>query len=143
MANWDNVFPYDQTIADWLAEQGYPRPDCGAGNRLPTTGELYAALKALGHFKEPLNVNVDRFDWDDLSSAPESLFTIRGELDAELRLLAKLSETCGQFYVHPDGGEPAMVVEAGLDLARIAAIYEEVAYGEDGWTRFFKAAYGG
>lgn len=40
------------------------------------------------------------------------LLKVRGDLLLELSILRWLSERCGQFWVYPDCGSPAIVVDA-------------------------------
>jgi hypothetical protein len=77
--------------------------------------------------------NTDDFDDD------EGCFRVRGDLVLELRLLRRLCEDCGQLWVYPDCGSPAIVVDAALSPERVAAAYSEAEAAEDNWAAFHES----
>jgi hypothetical protein len=137
MANWHFVFAYDRRATDWLAEQGYPHPLARPGNRLPTHEEVLQAWTALGlPTNAPLLVEgTDEYD------SEEDCFQVRGDLVLELKLLRCLCENCGQLWVYPDCGSPAIVVDATMSPERIAAAWLETTAGEDSWAAFHDRVY--
>lgn len=135
MANWHIVVPYDDRATDWLAEQGYPHPPARPGNRLPTGAEVEQAVRALGLPPDvPLAI--------DFARNGESL-TVRGDLLLELRVLHKLCERCGQLWVYPDCGSPAIVIDAVSSPEFIAEAWLTSLDANDSWQAFHGRAYSG
>ena len=137
MANWHLVFRYDGRATDWLAERGYPHPAARPGNRLPTRDEVSWSWAALG-LAPTAALAVDGFD--DVAG-DEDCFKVRGDLVLELRLLRHLCESCGQLWVYPDCGSPAIVVDAALSPERVAAAYREAEAADDGWAAFHESVH--
>jgi hypothetical protein len=139
MANWDFVVAYDARATDWLAEQGLPHPIARTGNRLPCTAEVISAWQMYDTAKLLL---IDNFVWDDDTYVPPEYFKLRGDWLVELRVLVELSSKCGQLWMYPDTGAPAIVVDALLDIDHTLRLFEELYSAEDGWERFYHAIYG-
>lgn len=132
MANWDFVVPLDMEIANWLHDEGYPLLPVKAGNRLPTTGEMKAALEAQGNLvldyprvtnsfhvfekgETGYTICIKGFDWDDNVAVPDVMFSIHGMCDLQATILTALSERCGQLVMIPDTGAPVVVFPTILD----------------------------
>lgn len=135
MANKDFVFAYDQRAADWLQEQGLPHPAARQVNRLPTEAEVAKALGAL-RLTPRSSLQVE------FPGAVPNCFTIRGDLVLELRLLRLLCEACGQLWLYPDTGDPAIVVDSTLLPERTDAEYQRALAAEDSWGAFHGSVYG-
>lgn len=134
MANWDFVFAYDDRAASWLAEQALPHPAVRSGNRLPTEAEVTAACATLGFGPDsPLRVEFSRANPGD--------FVIRGDLLLELRLLRLLCVSCGQLWLYPDTGEPAIVVDCALVPERTDIEYTRALAADDSWAAFHRSMY--
>lgn len=132
MANWDIVLPYDNRATDWLSDFGYPHPAARPGNRLPSDEELRLAWNALGlGSDDPLLV--DRYD---------EAMSVRGDMVLELRFLRLLSERCGQLWLYPDTGYPAIIVDASLIPEQVASMWLEALAADDCWAVFYEQAYG-
>jgi hypothetical protein len=132
VANWHFVFPYDEAAADWLAGEGFPHPPARPGNRLPTWTEVEDAAKAVGIPPDaPLAI--------ELSTDGESL-KMRGEVLLELRVLRRVSELCGQLWVYPDCGSPALVIDSSSSPEPLAAAWLASLSAEDSWRAFYLRA---
>ena len=138
MANWDFVVPYDTRAAAWLLERQLPHPIVCQGNRLPTTGEVVSAWR---HFDLSQSILIDGFDWDDATSVPNESFKIRGDLLVTLQVLVKLCERCGQLWLYPDTGEPAIVVNQSTDAARVVDLLTVAGKTNDSWHYFYNNMY--
>jgi len=86
---------------------------------------------------------IDNFDWDDDAYVPDDAFKLRGDELVELRVLVELSRKCGQLWMYPDTGAPAIVVDAWLNIDYTLRLYMEVYLAGDGWERFYRQMYGG
>lgn len=136
MSNWDHVLPYDSQAAEWLAGKGLPHPPVAPGNRLPTQAEVSKAMAALGFTRDsPIHVE---YEDDDADSGA---FTVRGDLILELRLLQLLGKSCGQLWLYPDTGDPAIIVDARISPELTDAAYQRALRTEDPWACFHRAAY--
>lgn len=159
MANWDHVLPYTREFADWLEEQGYPGPPVRAGNRLPSTGEICAAVRMLAGGGEPGQSEGDRLyvsvegepewvlclsglAWDDAAAVPAESFRVRGLPEYEVPLLIDLAEQCGQLLAFPDSGEVPLLVEPGQSPEVVAAAYRVAQEDADPARRYFSELYG-
>ena len=128
MANWHFVMPYDDAAADWLAQQGYPHSPARAGNRLPSWAEVEQVVRRLGLPADaPLVV--------DLAGDGETL-KVRGDMLLELRVVRGLCDRCGQLWVYPDCGSPAILIEASSSPEAVAAAWEASLAAEDSWRAF-------
>jgi hypothetical protein len=138
LANWDFVFPYNQRAADWLAEQNLPHPAVRPGNRLPSTAEIVVAWRQFdtGHL-----LLIDGFDWDDQAFVPDDAFKLRGDRLVAFRMLAKLAEQCGQFWMYPDSGEPAIIVDSAPDAERTCSLHLAAGSTENSWQFFYRGMY--
>jgi hypothetical protein len=134
VANYHLVVAYDERATEWLAEQGYPHPPARPGNRLPTFDEIEETVRFLG-IGPGAPLIVDGVGVGDS-------FTIRGDLLLELRVLRKLCERCGQLWVYPDCGSPAIVVDAALSPEVVAEIWEKSNAADDSWKTFHERVYG-
>ncbi len=67
---------------------------------------------------------------------------MRGDLETELRVLMQLGHRCGQLWLYPDTGAPALVVDAALDIDEVAALYGCLVSAEDGWEQVHWQLYG-
>ncbi|HEX7706494.1 MAG TPA: hypothetical protein VF701_08560 [Thermoanaerobaculia bacterium] len=139
MGNWDFVFVYDDVAAAWLAEQGYPAPAADARGRLPTTAEF---MKVWAEFDTENQLYFDDFDWNSPESVPDQAFKFRGDRLIALKVLMRLSQECGQFWLYPDTGEPAIVVGPRLDAERANICHEESLTHDDAWQYFYRSLYG-
>jgi len=139
MANWDLVVAYDSRATDWLVERGHPHPAVQPGNRLPCTAEVSSAWRKHDPDKVLL---IDNFDWNDEAYVPDEAFKLRGDETVELKVLVELCVRCGQLWMYPDTGSPAIIVDASLDIERTLRLYREVFDPEDGWERFYLEMYG-
>lgn len=134
MSNWDFVFAYDDRAAEWLAAQALPHPAVRPGNRFPTEAEAAAACQTLGFGPDsPIRVAFSR--------ANPGEFKVRGDLLQELRLLRLLCASCGQLWLYPDTGEPAIVVDAALLPERTDATYARALAADDSWAAFHRSMY--
>jgi hypothetical protein len=149
MANWDFVIAYTPEAADWLTEQGLPRPDCAPGNRLPTTAEMQSALAAEGNLKldypageddlyvfeegvEGFALVISGFDWSQPESVPKDSFQVRWLCALELRLLLRLCEGgCGQLWLYSDSGAPLIVLQPGMEASAVLAAWEAAREAEN------------
>lgn len=139
MANWDFVFPYDLRAAEWLAEQALPHPDVIPGNHLPSTAEVVVAWRL---FDKDKSLLIENFNWEDPASVPTDAFRVRGDRFKALQVLAKVSERCGQLWLYPDTGEPAIVVDALTNAREAATTHAEAATMPDSWKYFYATMYG-
>jgi hypothetical protein len=135
VANWDFVFSFDQRAANWLDEQDLPHPAVFPGNRLPSAAEVVAAWR---RFDCGQRLLIDNFNWDDESFVPDHAFKLRGDRLVALRILVKLAEQCGQLWMYPDTGEPAIIVDSALDPERACELHEEAAKAQDSWQIFYR-----
>jgi hypothetical protein len=159
MSNFNLVFVYAQSDADWLEERGHPHPAVRPGNCMPTTADMKWALESFDDLvfdyprgEEELTVDkeggggmqIGGFDWDAPNTIPGDNFVIRGGREV-LQLLTKLCERCGQLYFYPDTGDPPIILDASLDPAAVYDLWREVCEGEpeDAWRIFFEEMYGG
>jgi len=133
LANWHLVVAYDERATEWLSSQGYPHPAARPGNRLPTPAEIEEAFQSLG-FPPNALLYIDGFD------LPDS-FTVRGDLLLELRVLRKLCERSGQLWVYPDCGSPALVIDATIEPAEVAAAWLGSLNADDPWREFHEKVY--
>ncbi len=138
MANWDFVFPLNEEALAWLDEQGLAHPPLAAGNRLPSSGEIADAVKTVGAPLEELQVDLDLEDRDRV---PDECFKMRGEITAELRVLRRLSESCGQFWMYPDTGEVAVIVDESTDPVVVGALWREATGRDNSWEFFHERRY--
>ena len=133
MANWHLVVPYDKAAADRLASEGFPRPPARPGNRLPTWAEVEHATQALGTPPDaPLVI--------ELSADGESR-KMRGDVLARDALLRWVSELCGQLWVYPDCGSPAIVIDSSSSPEPLAAAWIASLDAEDSWQSFHLRAH--
>jgi hypothetical protein len=139
MSNWDYVFTYDDTAASWLGDQGCPAPSVSQGNRLPTTAELTQAFADLANAE---HIVIDSFDWESPEATPDEAFRLKGDCRVALTRLRSLSAQCGQLWFYPDTGEPAIVVDPGLDPAETERLHTASLEEEDSWQFFYKSMYG-
>jgi hypothetical protein len=158
MANWDFVVVFDDGHAAWLRRHNYPHPAVRPGNQMPTTADMKWALQSFENLEfdyppgerelwvkveERTALVVQGFDWDENNTIPGDYFTVRGATDMILSVLIRLCERCGQLYLYPDSGDPAIVLEASLDPDEVRALYEEAGEAEDPWAHFFEHMYNG
>jgi hypothetical protein len=130
------VFKYDCRAIDWLDKRGLPHPPARRGNRLPTFDEFEQAAEVLGIGPDaPLLVEGIE------DCGPDDCFCIRGDLVLELRLLRELSKQCGQLWVYPDCGSPAIIVDAALLPEEVAAAWEASLAFDDSWGTFHEQVY--
>jgi len=156
MANFELVFAYGASDAAWLQEQGYPHPAVQQGNEMPTTADMKWALEAEEGFSfeypqadEELSgedeagsgFSISGFDWDEDCTIPGDSFILRGS-GIILSVLIRLCERCGQLYLYPDSGAPAIVLDASLNPVAVAELYAEADDQEDAWAYFFQKMYG-
>ena len=134
MAHWDFIFPYNDEAADWLMGQGYPHPPVRPGNRLPTWAEVEGAVLALGLQDTMSLAMMMDHDGDCLKG--------RGDLLLELRVVHSLCQECGQLWIYPDTGLPAIVVDAFVSPEGLAEIWLACQDLEDNWQVFHERAYG-
>jgi hypothetical protein len=139
MSNWDFVLSYDHEAASWLSAQRLPHPQPRPGNRLPRTKEVIAARKS---FDPAQLLLIDDFTWADDEYIPSGHFKVKGDLLVELHVLVRLSQACGQLWMYPDTGQPAIVVEAALDPELTYKVYRECANEENSWEHFHQKMYG-
>ena len=133
MANWHLVFPYDSRATEWLTAQGLPHPQLRPDNRLPTPAGIESAARDLG-FGPHVSLLVDWLGSNDS-------FSIRGDLYLELKLIRKLAEACGQLWVYPDCGSPAIVVDSGINPHTVGDAWLAALDTEDPWSSFHRALY--
>ena len=138
MANWDFVVTYDTQATDWLRKEGLPFPPIGACNRLPTTEEIGASWKKYDRDKVVL---IDNFDWDNNTFCPADYFKIRGDWFVEFSILKDVCQKCGQLWMYPDTGSPAVIFDAAFDIERAVSLYTSLYNADDGWERFYRAMY--
>jgi hypothetical protein len=138
MGNWDFVFRYDESAASWLAEQGCEAPAVAGPSRLPTAAEV---MRAWAEFDTDQELLIDDFDWDSPESVPDQAFKLRGSRLVALKVLVRLSGACGQFWLYPDTGEPAIVVSPTLDAERADRLHEESRDHDDSWRFFYNSLY--
>ena len=156
MANFDLVSVYKKEDANWLREQGYPRPKARKGNEMPSTADMKWALEAEDSlsFDYPSSDQelhgeddggsgfvIRGFDWDDDRTIPGDHYIVRGTATI-LSVLIRLCERCGQLYVYPDSGDPSIVLDSSLDGKAVVELYVEAAEHPDPWTYFFSQMYG-
>jgi len=159
MSNYDFVRPYDARMKTWLAARGYPHPNVKPRNRFPTRQELFDAIEASG------TLETEGFDFDDdeeeffaveigtprskgyeiriqcfdgLGESSNDAITMHGNIRTELTLLELLSHTCGQLLLYPDTGDPAVVVEPGMDVARVYSLWTNANRQLDPWEYFYR-----
>jgi hypothetical protein len=138
MANWDFIVAYDSRATDWLSENKLPHPAVRPGNRLPSTAEIRRAWR----MHDPLGIlRVDDFNWNDDQFVPEDCFRMCGDWDIELKVLAEVGKKCGQLWMYPDTGAPAIVVDSFLDIDKTLRLYKQVYAAEDGWSRLYAGLY--
>ncbi len=158
MANWALVFVYTDKSAEWLRERGYRRPAVRSGNEMPTTADMKWALKAFENLifdvpsgEEELygtdertgyGFSIDGFDWDEDRTIPGDSFSIRGS-HTLLPVLIKLCERCGQLYLHTEGDEPAIILDASLDAEEVLDLWREAEENGPDWGYFYDQLYGG
>jgi len=159
LANWDLIFPYGAELAGWLDEMGHPRPAILSGNRLPSTADMKWALEQQGGLvlnypegdgafyvyeqgETGFTIVINGFDWDKAEAIPEGCFAIRWMCDLQAAVLVTLCRKCGQLSLIQDSGGPAVVFEADMDPARVAALHRESDAHGDSWAFFFNALYG-
>ena len=139
MSNWDFVTAYDSQATDWLAEQRLPFPAVRPGNRLPSTLEITTAWRKYDH---DMLILIDNFRWNDDHYIPETYFKMKGDWRVELNVLTDVCNKCGQLWMYPDTGAPAIVIDAMLDVERTLGLYERYYWADDGWERFYAEMYG-
>ena len=142
MGNWDLAIRYDERATSWLASQGWPHPPARGENRDATTGDIVWALKETGYDESPPVILIDGIDWNITHFVPTDGFTIRGDRLAAIRVLQKLAEKCGQIWLYPDTGEPAIIVDESTDPDSIFCLHVTCQSVEDSWEEFYRKAYG-
>jgi hypothetical protein len=133
VGNWDFIFSYSDEHSAWLGELGLPSPAVRAGNRLPTTAELEAAWSEVDKDQSVLFDG----DWPPARDQPLQALKVRGDLENSLRVLTALARVCGQLFLYPDTGEPAIVVDAVTVPQATAKAYRESVGGDASWERFY------
>ncbi|MGH7174495.1 MAG: hypothetical protein ACRELG_29870 [Gemmataceae bacterium] len=158
MANFDLISTYTDDDAAWLREQGYPCPIVQQDNEMPTTADMKWALEAeeglsfdypirssedelYGVDEEGSGFRIRGFDWDEERSIPGDYFTVYGTMTI-LSVLIRLCQRCGQLYVYPDSGAPAIILDASLDSGAVAELYAEAWEQQEAWAYFFEKMYG-
>jgi hypothetical protein len=140
MSNWDFVVAYDSQATDWLSSQGLPHPPVRSGNRLPSTAEV---LSAWQHVDVQQLVLIDGYDWDDDNFVPNlAIFKLKGDRLVALRVLVVLCERCGQLWMYPDTGEPAIVVDSIVDPEQTLRVHAKAGAMENSWKIFYEQMYG-
>ena len=84
---------------------------------------------------------IEGFDWDADRTIPGDFFTVYGS-EVILSVLIRLCERCGQLYLYPDSGAPAIVLDASLEAGAVAELYAETYEMKDAWSYFFENMYG-
>lgn len=159
MANYDFVTPYDAAMAQWLKEQGYPHPIVRASNRFPAKEEIQQAIAKTGSLEvqdaeareffavkkgtergKGYETRVGCSDWDRLGQSSKDSITMHGSFRAELLIVEMLSHRCGQLLLYPDTGDPAVIVEPGMDVDRVFRLWKEATARADSWEHFFANA---
>ena len=162
VANYDFIFPYVTEFASELRERRYHVPPVWSGNRFPTKFEIIQAILSIGEFdvkgaeqeeffvvkkdasaRDAYEISVSSFHWDSLGQSKSASITVSGgTLGLKLLLLEVLSHNCGQLVLHPESGDPAVVVFPGMDIQHIEALWREARRHPDAWGKFFMTAYG-
>jgi len=143
-------------MESWLTLHEYPHPQVKAGNRLPTKVEIINAIEMTGSFRaqdvdrkeffaisrEPApggeyEVRIGCSDWERLNISGNASITMHGNFEVELTLLEILSHRCGQLLLYPDTGDPCVVVEPGMDVGTVFALWKEAIKRIDAWQYFF------
>jgi len=138
MGNWDYVFPLNQEAVDWLDGEGLPHPPLATGNRMPTTREITEAVVSLGETSDQLQIDLDL---EQLDRIPKECFKIRGDIFAELKLLAYLARSCGQLWMYPDTGGIAIIVDSSLEPDAVGRVWLDASDREDDWQFFYQQVY--
>jgi hypothetical protein len=142
MGNWDLAIRYDERATSWLTSQELPHPRARSQNRHPTTSDIIWALQETGYAKSPPVILIDGIDWNAPQFAAGDGFTIRGDRLAAIRVLKKLAQRCGQIWLYPDTGEPAIVVDESTDPESIFHLHAACTSVQDSWEKFYRKAYG-
>jgi len=159
MANWHVISAYADNFAAWLRGQGLPHPAVRPGNQIPTTAEMKWALEAderlVFHYPtgdgelwarveggtRSAGLIISGFDWDADRWTPGDHFFIRGS-DVLFSVLIRLCQRCGQLYLYPDSGAPAIVLDARLKPKTVARLHREACQRPDPWPYFFERMHG-
>ena len=157
MANHDLVFPYDARMETSLRDNRFPHPAPSPGNRFPTKQEVIDAIARSGTLRVE-EEEADEFfavwraprvageyatrircnDWDRLGEKETDSIAMHGDFRAELILIEILSHTCGQLVLYPDTGCPAVIVEPGMEVERVAALWHDALEQSDCWAYFYE-----
>jgi hypothetical protein len=137
VSNWDFVVPYTTEATAWLVEQGFPHPAAAIGNRAPTLDELNQALAAV----DDSLVQVDLEAFQHGPNAGQS-FRLRGEIVQELTLLRQLATVCGQLWLYPDTGEPAVIVDESTDPRHVGNAWLRCRAAANAWQAFYVDVHG-
>ena len=137
MANWDFVTLYNVEAEEWLQSMGLPHP-ARVKSRMPTTQQLIAAWESSG---VPDAVLIDGFNWDEAAFEPDDGFRMRGDRRVQLRILKTICSFCGQLWMYPDTGEPAIIVDESLETGKVLRFHEECCKHRDAWDRFYRSQY--
>lgn len=138
MSNWDFITAFNTEASEWLDKQNLPHP-LPSISRMPTTEQITAAWKT---FDESGSVWIDGFKWDDPTYQPEHGFKMRGDRATALHILKSICRDCGQLWMYPDTGEPAIIVHEGIAPLSVASFHELCNRFEDSWERFYRTQYG-
>ncbi|MGE5195680.1 MAG: hypothetical protein ACM3U2_24575 [Deltaproteobacteria bacterium] len=157
VANYDFVFPYDARMETSLRQEQYPHPVPSPRNRFPTKQEVIDAIARSGVLRVE-EEEADEFfavwkssrvggeyatrisccpDWNRLGKRDTDSITMHGDFRAELILVEIPSHKCGQLVLHPDTGCPAVIVEPGMDVERVAALWDDAVEQRDSWAYFY------
>ena len=137
MANWDFIYAFNSEAADWLDGENLPHPTPST-SLMPTTNQIVNAWR---QFDDTQSVLIDGFDWDSPNDTPDDGFKMRGDLTIELEILKSICQSCGQLWLYPDTGTPAIIVDATIDPVRVTEFHKECNQFEDSWERFYRGQY--
>ena len=137
MANWDLITAYNSEASDWLSGENLPHPHPSV-SRMPTTQQIVAAWESLDNSELVL---IDGFEWDDSTYTPDGRFRMRGDRIVQLQILKSVCKYCGQLWLYPDTGEPAIIVDETIDPGNVCQFHQQCSQYENSWERFYRGQY--
>jgi hypothetical protein len=81
-------------------------------------------------------IRIDCFD--GLGGSDSDAIRMHGSFQTELKLLEILSHTCGQLVLYPDTGDPAVVVEPGMDVEKVYRLWTKAIGQLGSWEYFYR-----
>lgn len=137
--------PLNDEARDWLATEGFAAPD--SDGRCPTPNELIATLDALEDQTVDYNISSNNWqaqiddrqspktgpwtllnvrNYNDNPNAPCDFYFAKGWPELVVRIVFRISKTCGPYLVVPDTDCHPVVIHADSDVDKLLSAWEHI-----------------